>query len=178
MDIRGLFSSIDISATGLSAQRKRMDAIAENIANVNTTRTDEGGPYRRRISVFHEDVRSAEIYRLRDRENRRLALEKTRGGHLSPFRSKLTAEQFSGVSREEIRDDSTPDYYYDPSHPDANEFGYVARPKINIITEMTDMIAATRNYEANVAAIDEDLLAMPNRPAPAPGLGRTVDTYA
>lgn len=154
MEIRGLFSSIDISATGLAANRKRMDAIAENIANVNTTRTDEGGPYRRRISIFHEDVRDARIYRLQQDGERGVRLESTSGDHISPRHSRGSGKDFSGVRHQEIRDNSTPDFYYDPSHPDANEFGYVARPKINIITEMTDMIAATRNYEANVSAID------------------------
>jgi flagellar basal-body rod protein FlgC len=153
MEIRGLFSSIDISATGLSANRRRMDAIAENIANVNTTRTDEGGPYRRRISIFHEDVRDARIYRM-NVEDRGVELEATRDDHINPRYSRASAKDFSGVRHQEVRDSSTPDFYYDPSHPDANEFGYVARPKINIITEMTDMIAATRNYEANVSAID------------------------
>ncbi|GBE30667.1 MAG TPA: flagellar basal body rod protein FlgC [Bacteroidetes bacterium] len=154
MEIRGIFSSIDISATGLSANRRRMDAIAENIANVNTTRTDEGGPYRRRISVFREDVRDAQIYRAREETEGGLALETTRNDHIHSSHTRVQARDFSGVQQLELRDNSTPDYYYDPSHPDANEFGYVARPKINIITEMTDMIAATRNYEANVSAID------------------------
>ncbi len=154
MEIRGLFSSIDISATGLSANRRRMDAIAENIANVNTTRTDEGGPYRRRISIFHEDVRDAKIYRMHGEDRGGVELEATRDDHINPRYSRASATDFSGVRHQEVRDNSTPDFYYDPSHPDANEFGYVARPKINIITEMTDMIAATRNYEANVSAID------------------------
>lgn len=154
MEIRGIFSSIDISATGLAANRRRMDAIAENIANVNTTRTDEGGPYRRRISVFREDVRDAQIYRSREETDGGLSLTATRGDHISSSHSRISACDFSGVQHQELRDNSTPDYYYDPSHPDSNEFGYVARPKINIITEMTDMIAATRNYEANVSAID------------------------
>jgi flagellar basal-body rod protein FlgC len=154
MEIRGLFSSIDISATGLAANRRRMDAIAENIANVNTTRTDEGGPYRRRISIFREDVRDARIYNARLDEQRGVNLETTSGEHIGPRRTRASAQDYSGVIHQEIRDNSTPDFYYDPSHPDANEFGYVARPKINIITEMTDMIAATRNYEANVSAID------------------------
>lgn len=154
MEIRGLFSSIDISASGLSAQRRRMDAIAENIANVNTTRTDEGGPYRRRVSLFREDVRNARIYRPEEGYDDRMRMNLTDEGHITPSGSKFGDRDYSGVSHHEVRDNSTPDFYYDPSHPDANEFGYVARPKINIITEMTDMIAATRNYEANVAAID------------------------
>lgn len=154
MQIRGLFSSIDISATGLNAQRRRMDSIAENIANVNTTRTPEGGPYRRRISVFSEAPIQANAVRLSEDRVNRLDLESSDPSHLRPFATMLDENQFSGVKRSEVRDTSDPEYYYDPTHPDANEFGYVAKPKINIITEMVEMIAATRNYEANVSAIE------------------------
>lgn len=154
MNIRGLFSSIDISATGLSAQRRRMDAIAENIANVNTTRTPEGGPYRRRISVFSEEPADASVMHLQKDPTHKTDLESSNGAHLKPFENYMKENRFSGVKQVEVRDTTTPEYFYDPSHPDANEFGYVAKPKINIITEMVDMIAATRNYEANVSAID------------------------
>ncbi len=154
MKIRGIFTSIDISATGLSAQRQRMDAIAENIANVNTTRTPGGGPYKRRISVFTEQPAEATTLHLQKDPPTRMTMESTSRGHLKPFERYMKESQFSGVRRKEIRDNTTPEYYYDPQHPDANEFGYVAKPKINIITEMVDMIAATRNYEANVSAIE------------------------
>lgn len=154
MKIRGLFSSIDISSTGLSAQRQRMDAIAENIANVNTTRTAEGGPYKRRISVFTEQKADATTLHIQKDPPTRMTMESSAQGHLKPFETYMKQNQYSGVAREELRDNTTPEYYYDPQHPDANEFGYVAKPKINIITEMVDMIAATRNYEANVSAIE------------------------
>lgn len=154
MNIRGMFSSIDISATGLSAQRRRMDAIAENISNVNTTRTAEGGPYRRRISVFSEAPANATVLHLEKDPTKKTDLASSDGTHLKPFENYMKENRFSGVEHTEIRDNSTPEYFYDPSHPDANEFGYVAKPKINIITEMVDMIAATRNYEANVSAIE------------------------
>lgn len=154
MNIRGMFSSIDISATGLSAQRRRMDAIAENIANVNTTRTPEGGPYRRRISIFHEDRQGVDTIKLIKDPDRKMEMASSTDEHLKSFETYMKENRFSGVRQQEIRDDSTPEFFYDPDHPDANEFGYVAKPKINIITEMVDMISATRNYEANVAAID------------------------
>ncbi|MFH0882723.1 MAG: flagellar basal body rod protein FlgC [bacterium] len=154
MKIRGIFSAIDISATGLSAQRQRMDAIAENIANVNTTRTPDGGPFRRRISVFTEQQADATTLHLQKDPPTRMTLESSAKGHMKPFETYMKQNQYSGVARKEIRDNTTPEYYYDPQHPDANEFGYVAKPKINIITEMVDMIAATRNYEANVSAIE------------------------
>jgi len=154
MNVRGLFSSIDISASGLSAQRKRMDAISENIANVNTTRTPEGGPYRRRISFFSENLEGVEsVHFLRDPKHK-LQIGGSHGNHLKPFESYMKEKLLSGVEHNETRDDTIPEYFFDPAHPDANEYGYVAKPKINIITEMVDMIAATRNYEANVAAID------------------------
>lgn len=154
MKIRGLFSSIDISSTGLAAQRRRMDSIAENIANVDTTRTPEGGPYRRRISVFTEAPHTVNTVHLKKDPTRRLDLASRGAGHMDSFSTMMKESKFSGVQRQEVRDTNSPEFYYDPSHPDANEFGYVAKPKINIITEMVDMIAATRNYEANVAAIE------------------------
>ena len=154
MKVRGLFSSIDISSTGLAAQRRRMDSIAENIANVNTTRTPEGGPYRRRISVFTESPYTVDTVHLKKDPTRRLEMDSTGSGHMDSFSTMMKQSNYSGVQWDEVRDTQQPEYYYDPTHPDANEFGYVAKPKINIITEMVDMIAATRNYEANVAAIE------------------------
>ena len=94
MNIRGMFSSIDISASGLSAQRKRMDAIAENIANVNTTRTDEGGPYRRRISVFREQPANATTARLKNDPTTKTEIEGTSKGHLKPFESYMQENRF------------------------------------------------------------------------------------
>lgn len=154
MNIRGIFSSIDISASGLAAQRRRMDAISQNIANVNTTRTEDGGPYRRRIAVFEEEPKGIRALRITPNEASGTELSRTHGSHIAPFESKLREQNLSGVQMREIRDDTTPEFIYDPSHPDANEFGYVAMPKINVITEMVDMISASRNYEANVAALE------------------------
>jgi flagellar basal-body rod protein FlgC len=154
MALRGIFSSIGISATGLTAQRKKMNAISENIANVNTTRTKEGGPYKRRISVFYEKLQKVGTVRLNDGTHAKSVTQATDPNHLKPFDSRFNTETFSTVGHQEIRDNSDPEMFYDPGHPDANEMGYVARPNINIISEMVDMIAATRSYEANVAAID------------------------
>ena len=154
MKIRGIFSAIDISATGLSAQRKRMNAIAENIANVPTTRTEDGGPYQRRISRFSEDRQSVDTVSLRYDPKRKVELDHTDPHHLLPFERRHQAHKYSGVNYNQLRDDTPPEHVYDPSHPDADENGYVAMPKINIVTEMVDMIAASRNYEANATAID------------------------
>jgi len=146
-----LFSSMDISATGLTAQRNRMNAIAQNIANTETTRTDEGGPYRRRITVLSSIGQTKEFKALFTGEKMRLAV--TNGDHLQPTYQRREQEMVQGVSSGEVIDQSPPRMIYNPSHPDANEDGYVAMPNINIVTEMVDMIAASRSYEANVTAL-------------------------
>jgi flagellar basal-body rod protein FlgC len=119
----GNFSSIDISSSGLLAQRVRLDAIANNIANVNTTRTDAGGPYKRQEVVFR--------------------------AHSGELSSDNGGVQVDGV----IESSEAPKRVHDPSHPDAGPDGVVELPNINIVEEMVDMIAATRAYEANVQAI-------------------------
>lgn len=131
-----LFGAIDISASGLTAQRMRMDIISENIANVNTTRTPAGGAYRRKVAVFEA----------REPENR-----------FSGMLNQAVEEQKvgQGVRVAGIAEDNTPfKMVYDPNNPDANAQGYVAMPNVNIVTEMVDMISATRAYEANVTAVN------------------------
>ncbi len=133
-----LFSAFEISGSGLTAQRLRMDVIANNIANVNTTRTAEGGPYRRQRVVFEPR-----------REEAQFLLP------LSPEARKKTAGSSTGVRVVGVSPDpSAPKMVYDPGHPDADERGYVAMPNIQLVNEMVDMISATRAYEANVAAIN------------------------
>jgi len=125
----GIFSSMEISASGLTAERLRLETIANNLANINTTRTAEGGPYRRQTLVFAEKLKKAI-------------------GSPSKFRG-------AGVQVVEIvHDPGEPRLVYDPSHPDAREDGYVAYPDINVVNEMVDMITATRAYEANITAIN------------------------
>jgi len=129
----GMFDAIDAAASGLTAERLRMDVISNNIANVNTTRTAEGGPYRRQVVVFAP-----------------------RAG-VSAFGQVLAQrlEAGSGVRVVGIVKDNAPlKMVYDPSHPDANKDGYVAMPNVNIVAEMVDMITATRAYEANVTAVN------------------------
>jgi flagellar basal-body rod protein FlgC len=133
-----LFSSFEISGSGLTAQRLRMDVVANNIANVNTTRTAEGGPYRRQRVVFEPR-----------REEAQFLLP------LSPDARKRAASGGSGVRVVGVSSDpSAPKTVYDPGHPDADERGYVAMPNIQLVNEMVDMISATRAYEANVTAIN------------------------
>ncbi len=133
----GLFQSFNISASGMTAQQFRADIIAENIANLNTTRTDQGTTYRRKIVQFQErDVNTFEKY---------LSESKRRGSHVG-----------NGVKVTAVGEDTWTDFImeYDPAHPDADENGYVSYPNVNIVTEMTDLIDASRAYEANITAFD------------------------
>ncbi|NLE23915.1 MAG: flagellar basal body rod protein FlgC [Clostridiaceae bacterium] len=127
-----IFKTFEISASGLTAEKLRMDTIASNIANSTTTRTEDGGPYRRKIAVFKENLEK-EINRI----------------------SNKTEVVSKGVKVEAVVEDSTPfRRVYDPNHPDADEEGYVEMPNVNVLNEMVDMIAATRAYEANVTALN------------------------
>lgn len=130
------FTSINTSATALTAQTLRMDVISENIANVNTTKTADGTPYKRKTVVFEEI------------------------GDKRPFASLFTEAYGSnangnGVHVNEIITDKKPGaLVYDPTHPDANADGYVEQSNVNVVQEMTDMISASRSYEANVTAMN------------------------
>ncbi len=132
----GFFGSLDIGASALTAQRLRMDTISQNIANVNTTRTENGTPYRRRVVIFEEKSPSAPFSDYLSEASR----DKLVGG---------------GVRVSKIVEDKAPfKKVYDPGHPDADKDGYVNMPNIDIITEMVNMISATRAYEANVTSIN------------------------
>ena len=130
-----LFQSFDINTSALTAQRFRMDVISENVANATTTRTEDGTPYTRKIVTFREkQVTSFDKI-----------LNNTREAYLG-----------NGVKVSRVSEDTVSDYImkYDPSHPDADENGYVSYPNVNIITEMTNLIDASRSYEANITAFD------------------------
>lgn len=130
----GMFRAIDTSSSGLTAERLRMDVISNNIANVNTTRTENGGPFRRQLCIFQ-------------------ARKPT--GRWPFLERKLPHQIGSGVRVASIMEDQAPfKLEYDPNHPDADADGYVRRPNINIVHEMVDMITATRAYEANVTCIN------------------------
>ncbi len=149
----GIFSSIEISATGLSLQRKKMDVVAENIANAETTRTEKGGPYRRKrvmVSASEEEVPFRNV--MNDLKTK-LAMTDSRHLPGSPVISKEDVE-VSKVEGQQVEDPASSfRLVYDPSHPDADEKGFVKMPDVEIVNEMVDMIAASRGYEANTTAI-------------------------
>lgn len=156
MAMAGIFSGLNISASGLRAERIRQNAISSNLANVETTRTDEGGPYRRQFVVYKAGSDQHDTRILNQEQG--LQGVSTNDRHLPiPPSGFPRDERFfgNGVSVSEIREDSRPPrMVYDPAHPDADAKGYVAMPNINVVQEMTDMIAATRAYEANVTAFN------------------------
>lgn len=133
-----IFTALNISASGMTAQQLRSDIIAQNIANVNTTRTEDGTPYRRKNVVFAEKSNN----------------------YVNSFDNVLTAATKSiagqGVKvTQVVEDDKTAmKMVYDPAHPDADENGYVTYPNVNVITEMTDLIDASRSYEANITSFN------------------------
>ena len=128
-----LFSTLSVSASGMAAQRARTELLVENLANAETTRTPDGGPYRRKDVVFAED------------------------NSAGSFSSELSSALGSGMSgvmvSETTVDNSEPERRYLPGHPDADQNGYVAFPKINTAEDMVDLMGAARSYGANVSAI-------------------------
>ncbi|EDM23216.1 flagellar basal body rod protein FlgC [Caminibacter mediatlanticus TB-2] len=144
-------NSFDISGYGLSAQRFRINIISENIANANTTRTPEGGPYRRKEVIFKaipfEDILNKEIENSANFHKYENPLDEEGEDY------KVAKPPIETVIVDKIvRDDSKPILKYEPDNPDANADGYVAYPNINPVIEMADLIEATRSYQANVAA--------------------------
>jgi flagellar basal-body rod protein FlgC len=146
----GFLSSFDISGYGLSAQRVRVNTISSNIANAQTTRTDEGGPYRKRSVVFQAVDFDKQL-------NDKIKL----GNNLLEYSDPLEEQAFgkkaapsimSVVIDKIVRDDREPKMKFEPGHPDANAEGYVAYPNINPVVEMADLIEATRAYQANVSS--------------------------
>ncbi|MBF0287809.1 MAG: flagellar basal body rod protein FlgC [SAR324 cluster bacterium] len=129
-------SSLSVSVSGMTAQRHRVRTISENLANAETTRTAEGGPYRRREVIFA----AVSDDRTFDQE----LLEQDRS------LSNATEVKVVGV----VQDQRPPVLKYDPSHPDANEDGYVEMPNINTMEEMANLMMASRSYEANIAAFN------------------------
>lgn len=140
----GMFSAFNINATGMTAERYRMDIISENVANANTTRTADGSPYRRKVVSFEEKTE-------RRPSSFSHIFNKTLHEHNGFVQQTGTGVRVSGVYEDHVTEMNMA---YDPSHPDADENGYVTYPNVNIITEMTNMIDASRAYEANSTAFN------------------------
>jgi flagellar basal-body rod protein FlgC len=129
-----VFRSFDIAASGLTSERLRMDLISSNIANINTTKTTDGGPYRRQLPIFEAVFDNA----------------------ISDIEKNDSGEEFHGKGvrvREIIEDQGPLKRVYDPNHPHADKEGYVSFPNVNVVKEMVDMITASRAYEANVTVL-------------------------
>src|SRR4051812_19215333 len=127
----GVFSAMEVAASGLSAERTRMNTIASNLANARTTRTPDGGPYKRVDPVFE-------------------AVPLERSGVVNPLGNAVSAVRVNQV-RQDTRD---PMLVYEPGHPDADANGYVRYPNVNVVEEMVNMITASRAYEAGVTSIE------------------------
>lgn len=150
MEIDPLFAGMNASTTGMTAQRKRMNAIAENLANAETTRTATGDPYRRKQAVFSEkiDFDSA----LSSAVNNKLV--RTDTYHIPGQDQESARMRMAGVEADIVEDQSDFQLVYDPEHPDADENGMVRMPNVDIVKEMTELIAASRAFEANVTAFN------------------------
>ena len=129
-----IFTAFDINASGMTAQRLRSDVISQNLANVNSTSSQSGGAYRRKTVVFAEKDATT----------------------FSDILLSTAGNVGSGVKVTKIVEDYETEMskVYDPSHPDADENGYVTYPNVNVVTEMTNLIDASRSYEANVTAFN------------------------
>ena len=128
-----LLSALSISASGMSAQRQRTELLVENLANSDTTRTPEGGPYRRKDAVFVSDPSAGEFS--------------------SMFESEMGGSNTGVRVSEVVTDQRDPEMRYLPGHPDANKDGYVAYPRMNPAEDMVDLLGASRGYQANVSAV-------------------------
>jgi len=137
----GFFDGYNVSTSGMSAQRTRINVVSANIANAKTTHTEEGGPYKKQKVVFEEMLLSAS--------------NKTNSNDVESTNNRNSANELRGVGVKSIsQTDANPVMKYEPTHPDANAEGYVAYPDINPVVEMVDLIEAMRSYEANVASFN------------------------
>ena len=147
----GFLNSFDISGYGLAAQNFRINIIAENIANVDTTRTPEGGPYRKKEVIF-KAVPFNEVLNQQIDNNSNFLPYSNPLDELGETDMEARDPIETVIVDKVVRDDSKPILKYDPTNPDADKNGYVAYPNINPVVQMTDLIEATRAYQANVAA--------------------------
>ena len=154
MKIGGNLPGFNMSAMGLSVQRKKMNIIAENIANMDTTRTDDGQPYQRKFL----SVKQKAGYGANGMEDIKptLSMNKTNLLHIeNPVVKEMNPfESNTGLSSEVMKDERQGEVQYIPDHPDADENGYVHMSNVNVVSEMVEMISATRSFEANITALN------------------------
>lgn len=145
-----IFSSFNISGQGMSVQRLRLSAVARNIANANTTKADDGMPYKREVVVVR-DIKDSPFEKSM---NATLQLDKTNAGHSGAAMNNGMEGDDDVLRARTVKDNSAPRMVFDPNHPDANADGYVQMPDINIVTEMVEMISAQRAFQANAQVVD------------------------
>lgn len=145
-----IFSSFNISGQGMSVQRLRLSAVARNIANANTTKADDGLPYKREVVVVR-DIKDSPFEKSM---NATLKLDKTNSAHTGAANANGMEGDDEVLRARTVKDNSAPRMVFDPNHPDADANGYVQMPDINIVTEMVEMISAQRAFQANAQVVD------------------------
>jgi len=150
MSINGNFKTFDISSVGIKLQKKKLDLIAENIANSNTTKTPTGMPYKRKVLQVEEQQNFQKMVAdVKAQAEMKITM---------PFQFPKTPgimnekKGYEGISMRVVNDNTPGERVYMPDHPDSGEEGYIDMPNVDIVTEMVDMVAATRSYEANLTA--------------------------
>lgn len=154
-----IFQSMNINTSGLNLERTKLDVISSNIANVNTTRTEDGGPYLSKQVTFEENMKNIDLFPANQAGNknvgREMVLTNDRHQLASPGSGRRSGQTSAGVRATGIvENEENTRIVYDPSHPDANEEGYVEYPNVDMADEMIDMMNTIRSYEANVTAMD------------------------
>lgn len=148
----GLFKAFDISATGMTAERYRMDIISENLANMDTTRTKDGTPYRRQVVTFQERGSKTPFDHVLEAQQSRYYFDSW-GKYRDKYQNQYSG---AGVKVTGVYEDKWTEMkmVYDPAHPDADENGYVEYPNVDAVTEFVNLIDASRAYEANATAFE------------------------
>lgn len=155
MKVLGSLFGLNFSSRGMSIQRKKMDLIAQNIANADTVRTEAGEPYKRKFIKVEAEQNS--FAKNLSSEGQMLRLAVTKPGHIAVSSNPQDMSISGGIEKlnmSEMEDQKQGDLVYMPEHPDANEKGYVQMSNVSVMNEMVEMIAATRSYEANLQALN------------------------
>lgn len=151
MKIGPNLSAFGVSAKGMSVQKKRMDIVAENIANASTTKAENGQPYQKKFLLVESGkTKGVNV----NNTGNAFQMNLSSAGHINGFGSNIDQLKYDGIQTNIKQDTSVGELVYMPDHPDANQDGYVQMPNVDVVTEMIDMITATRNYEANLTAFN------------------------